>query len=63
MDKAEGPGHWTRRLSTSPQFLYRSSRLYEGCLRRQTRQNEVLAELQEERARLWCVLTRLAKGV
>ena len=63
MDEPEGPGHWTRRLGTSRQFLHRSSRLYEGCLRRQARQEEVLAELQEERDRLGCVLIRLAKGV
>ena len=63
MDEAEGPGHWTRRLGTSHQCLYLSSQTYKGYVRRQTRQEEVLAELQEERARLRCVLIHLAKGV
>jgi len=50
VDEAEGPGRWTRRLGTSRQCLYRSSRLYEGCLRHQARREEVPAELQGERA-------------
>jgi hypothetical protein len=49
VDEAEGPGDWTRRLGTSSRCFYRSSQLYEGCLRRQARRKEVLAEFQEER--------------
>ena len=63
MDEAKGPGHRTCRLGTSRQLLNPSSQLYEGCLRLQARQGEVVAELQGERAWLMCVLIRLAKGV
>jgi hypothetical protein len=62
VDEAEGTGHWISRLCTSRQFLYRSLRSYEGCLRRQARREEVLAEIHGDRARLRCVLTRLAKS-
>jgi len=44
-----------------PVSVYLSSRLYEGYLRHRARREEVLAELQGERARLRCVLIRLAK--
>ena len=50
VDEAKGPGHRTYRLGTSRQLLNPSSQLYEGCLRLQARQGEVVAELQGERA-------------
>ena len=63
VDKAEGPGHRTRRLGIFHQCLYRFSQLYERCLCRQARREEVLPKLQEERTGLRCVLFRLATDV
>ena len=48
---------------TSHQCLYRSPQLYEGCSGRQAQREDVLAELQEERARLRCMLIHLAKDI
>ena len=54
---------WMSGLKSLVRYYNRSSRLYGGRLCCQARQEEVLAELQGGRARLRCVLIRLAKGV